>query len=234
LATLTVENYVKTIFRICGDGTRPAATGEVAAALRVSPGTVTSMLKTLSEAGLATYTPYEGVRLSQAGDELALKIVRRHRLIELFLTRVLGLGWDEVHEDAEQLEHAVSDRLIERIDAFLGRPEFDPHGDPIPSAQGTLARPDVRPLAECPPGCRFQLSRVLDQSADFLRYLRDAGLGLATVGLVVANQPEAGILTIRLGDRETTLGLKAARQLLVAELNSRPTARAPKVAPANA
>ncbi len=142
MPSLTVENYVKTIFQICAaSGGEPAATGQVATALAVSPGTVTSMLKTLSESNLATYTPYEGVRLTAAGTALALRVVRRHRLIELFLVKTLEMTWDEVHEEAEHMEHAVSDRLIDRIDTFLGHPETDPHGDPIPRPTARLPIP---------------------------------------------------------------------------------------------
>ncbi|MCA9268593.1 MAG: metal-dependent transcriptional regulator, partial [Planctomycetales bacterium] len=127
MSSLTVENYVKSIYQICAQADNaPAATGALAAALGVSPGTVTSMLKTLAESGLASYTPYEGVRLTDAGSALALRVLRRHRLIEQFLANTLNLSWDEVHEEAENMEHAVSDMLVDRIDEFLGFPEFDP------------------------------------------------------------------------------------------------------------
>jgi len=216
LASLTVENYVKTIFKICQqDGVRLATTGRLASALSVSPGTVTSMLKSLSEAGLATYTPYEGVQLTDVGSELALTILRRHRLIESFLARVLDLGWDEIHEDAEQLEHAVSERLIARIDAFLGEPHFDPHGDPIPRADGSLPRRPLQNLSEFPLGESFELAQVSDQSPDFLRYLGSSGFSLGCRGEVIASRPEAGIVTVRLGDQEISLGTEAAQKVLV-------------------
>ncbi|MFM7035939.1 MAG: metal-dependent transcriptional regulator, partial [Planctomycetia bacterium] len=133
MPSLTVENYVKTIYQISAsqDG-NAASTGQIAAALGVLPGTVTSMLKTLDAARLATHKPYGGVSLTRAGTMLALRMIRRHRLIELFLLKTLDMTWDEVHDEAEHMEHAVSDLLVERIDAFLGRPEVDPHGDPIP------------------------------------------------------------------------------------------------------
>jgi DtxR family Mn-dependent transcriptional regulator len=213
---LIVENYVKAIFQICGgDATATAATGQVAAALKVSPGTVTSMLKTLSESGLASYTPYEGVRLSESGRELALRLLRRHRLFELFLARTLDLTWDEVHNDAEQMEHLVSDFLIERIDTFLGHPQVDPHGDPIPSADGTLPAHNTQPLAECQPGDRFNLARVADQSPEFLRFLTRSGFRLHVEGRVVENLPEAGTVTVEIEGRQTTLGRDAAAKLLV-------------------
>jgi DtxR family Mn-dependent transcriptional regulator len=217
LPSLTVENYVKAIYQICQDhGGSPAGTGQLAAALSVSPGTVTSMLKTLSESGLATYTPYEGARLTPAGAALALRVVRRHRLIELFLVKTLSLNWDEVHEEAENMEHAVSDLLINRIDAFLGYPQVDPHGDPIPRADGTLATYEARPLADCPAGFRFRLARVADQSSDFLRFLTESGLVLGTEGEVTANRPEAGIVALAVGSQQTTLGRAVAEKILVA------------------
>jgi DtxR family Mn-dependent transcriptional regulator len=216
LASLTVENYVKAIFQICANaGGEPAATGQVAAALAVSPGTVTSMLKTLSESSLVTYTPYEGVRLTSSGTALALRVVRRHRLIELFLVNTLKLSWDEVHEEAEHMEHAVSDRLIDRIDAFLGHPESDPHGDPIPRPDGSIANPVTRTLAACPVGDRFQVSRVVDQSPEFLRYLTSSGLVLGAAGAVTENEPAAGIVTVEIAGKKTTLGRQAAEKLLV-------------------
>lgn len=215
MASLTVENYIKAIYQICHASDGHAATGQLATALNVSPGTVTSMLKTLSEGKLVTYTPYEGVRLTSAGSALALRVVRRHRLIELFLVKTLDLSWDEVHEEAEHMEHAVSDRLIDRIDAFLGHPEADPHGDPIPRSDGTLTVPKSRSLAECQVGDAFQLSRVIDQSPEFLRFLSNAGLPLGVAGEVIANTPEGGIVTVRIAGAETTLGQAAAEKLLV-------------------
>ena len=214
--SLTVENYVKSIYQIgISQAGKPAATGQLAAALGVSPGSVTSMLKTLSESGLATYTPYEGVSLTVAGVALALRVIRRHRLIELFLAKTLDLNWDEVHEEAEHMEHAVSDLLVDRIDAVLGHPHVDPHGDPIPRADGSLDTPEVRPLAVCSPGDEFRLARVVDQSPQFLRYLTEAGLSLGTAGRVTANRAEAGTVTIELTSGEATLAREAAEKLLV-------------------
>jgi DtxR family Mn-dependent transcriptional regulator len=222
VTSLTVENYLKTIFQICqSQNDETAATGQVAAALNVSPGTVTSMLKTLNESGLATYTPYEGVRLTSAGSALALRVLRRHRLIELFLVRTLNLSWDAVHEEAENMEHAVSDMLIDRIDAFLGNPRVDPHGDPIPARDGSLESPARRTLAECQVGEGFRLARVVDQSPEFLRFLTESGLPLGTEGTVVANRTEAGIVTITIAGHETTLGHKAAQMILVTGLEGK-------------
>lgn len=216
MASLTVENYVKAIYQICAaNPNRAAATGQLSTSLEVSPGTVTSMLKTLSASGLATYTPYEGVRLTPAGSALALRVVRRHRLIELFLVQTLNLTWDEVHEEAEHMEHAVSDWLVDKIDAFLGRPVADPHGDPIPRADLSVEATPARSLSECQAGFEFRLSRVIDQTPEFLRYLTDSGLSLGIAGQVVANRSQADVVTINIDSHETTLGRAAADKLLV-------------------
>ena len=219
MVTLTIENYVKTIYQICleCDG-RPAATGHLAAALSVSPGTVTSMLKTLDDSGLAEYRPYEGVRLTASGKTLALRVLRRHRLIELFLVQTLGLSWDEVHDEAENMEHAISDFLVDRVDQFLGFPSSDPHGDPIPRADGTVDSVTRQSLVQWQVGQPFQLVRVLDQSPAFLRYLSDSGLQLGATGELASTCPEANVLTVVVGGGETTLSCDAAAKLLVADV----------------
>jgi DtxR family transcriptional regulator, Mn-dependent transcriptional regulator len=216
MPSLTVENYVKAIYQLshaAEDGA--VATGQISAALGVLPGTVTSMLKTLDESNLATYTPYEGVRLTPSGRGLALRVLRRHRLIEQFLSETLNLPWDEVHEEAEHMEHSVSDALVDRIDAYLGHPTTDPHGDPIPKADGTVEVADGRPLAECAIGDRFCIARVVDQSSEFLRYLSQAGVAIGAQGALVANDAKRERVTIRLGDDEKTLSHEAASKLMV-------------------
>ncbi|MEK6235994.1 MAG: metal-dependent transcriptional regulator [Planctomycetales bacterium] len=218
MASLTVENYVKAIYQLnVRQDDKPAGTGQLAQTLNVSPGTVTSMLKTLSESGLASYTPYEGVRLTSSGTALALRILRRHRLIELFLAQTLGLSWDEVHEEAEHMEHAVSDRLVDRIDEYLERPEVDPHGDPIPTADGAVRSLPGQALSHCQPGYKFQLTRVLDQSPEFLRFLTESGLSLGVRGEVAVNCEEAGVVTVSIGERDTTLGRAVAERIIVAD-----------------
>lgn len=216
MASLTIENYVKAIYQLSAGERGQAATGKLAEALRVSPGTVTSMLKTLSESGLAEYVPYEGARLTDAGRTLALRVLRRHRLIELFLVRTLQLSWDEVHEEAENMEHAVSDLLVDRIDAFLNYPATDPHGDPIPKADGTVAGSTGRCLSQLGVGQRFRVIRVIDQSPDFLRYLTETGLKLEATGTVIVNRSESGTITIEVAGQHTTLAHNIADRLLVA------------------
>ena len=206
--SLTVENYVKTIYQIMSTQEGgPVTTGQLAAALGVSPGTATSMVKTLDAARLATHRPYEGVSLTRAGRVLALRVIRRHRLIELFLMRTLDMSWDEVHDEAEHMEHAVSDLLVDRIDVFLGRPGVDPHGDPIP-------RGDAHSL-ESSEADGFRLARVIEQSPEFLRYLTESGLSLGATGTVERNPDGAGLMQVRLAQRMLALSLDAASKLLV-------------------
>jgi DtxR family transcriptional regulator, Mn-dependent transcriptional regulator len=216
VASLTIENYVKAIYQLSAARDEPAAaTGRLAESLGVSPGTVTAMLKTLGESGLAEYVPYEGARLTDAGRTLALRVLRRHRLIELFLVQTLKLTWDEVHEEAENMEHAVSDLLIDRIDAFLDYPATDPHGDPIPKADGTVAGSPGRHLSALRPGTRFRVVRVIDQSPEFLRYLTETGLQLNAVGHVTANRGESGTISVEVNGHATTLAHTVADRLMV-------------------
>lgn len=222
MASLTIENYVKAIYQLSAEGGGEiAATGKLAESLGVSPSTVTSMLKTLGESGLAQYTPYEGARLTDAGRSLALRVLRRHRLIELFLVQTLKLTWDEVHAEAENMEHAVSDLLIDRIDTFLGRPESDPHGDPIPRADGTIAETAGGALSGLGTGERFRIVRVSDQSPEFLRYLAETGLRIGAEGSVVEMRLQAGVVVLRVGTRDTTLSREIADKLVVARIGGR-------------
>src|SRR5207342_3603924 len=176
LPSSTVENYLKAIYQ--GQSTLPPGQrllpmGHVAAAVGVTPGTATTMVKALAESGLAEYEPYSGVRLTKAGEKLAARVLRRHRLIELFLVQVMGMSWTEVHDEAEQLEHAVSDRLIELIDEMLGRPARDPHGDPIPTAEGTMRSAPGETLLTCPVGRQLKVMRITDQDPVFLQFIED-------------------------------------------------------------
>src|SRR6186713_2874174 len=172
LASSTVENYLKAIYAgvaRLSHGQRLLPMGQLAAAVGVTPGTATTMVKTLAESGLVEYEPYTGVALTDAGEKLAALVVRRHRVVELFLVRVMGYRWDEVHDEAEQLEHVVSDHLINRMDEMLGRPEVDPHGDPIPDPEGIVKQQDAQSLLTCPLNTRVTVTRVIDQDKVFLR-----------------------------------------------------------------
>src|SRR5271165_7236244 len=182
MESATVENYLKAIYQL-SDASGGAPTGELARRLKITPGSVTLMLQRLAETGLVKYAAHQGVRLTKKGEKVAVRVVRNHRLLELYLAHALGLPWDEVHEEAENLEHAVSDRLVARIDEYLGHPDRDPHGDPIPDAAGKFRTREGTPLAECAAEISFVLLRVPDRWPDFLRYLRDGGLTVGTNGV---------------------------------------------------
>jgi len=219
LPSQTVENYLKTIHvaqAALGDPTALVPMGQLASALGVVPGTATTMMKTLAESGLVRYEPYMGVRLTPAGDKLASLVLRRHRLIELFLVKVLGMSWAEVHDEAEQLEHAVSERLIDRIDNMLGRPAVDPHGDPIPTAEGTIAPADHIDLASAPIGVRVTVERVMDQDPGFLRFIEQRNLMPGRQLTVEERDLAADSLGIRSAEgAATTVGLRAAAKVMV-------------------
>ncbi len=176
--TISVENYLKAIYHLeQRDGGR-VKTKSIAGALDISLPSVTSMLKSLSADDLVVYERYKGVTLSESGRLAALKVVRKHRLIELFLVSTLDYSWDEVHHEAERLEHAISDDLAARIESFLDFPQFDPHGDPIPAADGTLPSREAHalPLSSLASGSMACLERVLDQDPELLRHLTRIGL----------------------------------------------------------
>lgn len=219
LPTQTVENYLKTIYlaeldRSTSDGLVPM--GQLAAALGIAPGTATTMVKTLSESGLVHYEPYSGVRLTPAGERLASLVLRRHRLIELFLVRILGMNWSEVHDEAEQLEHAVSDRLIDRIDEMLGRPTVDPHGDPIPSREGTVPDTDDVDLLTAPVGAPLEITRVVDQDPEFLRFVERHHLIPGNQLVIAERDPASDAVRVTSHDgRETAIGVRAASKVLV-------------------
>jgi DtxR family Mn-dependent transcriptional regulator len=217
MATSTVEDYLKCILlEEQQAGAARVPTGRVAQALAVTPGTATAMVQTLAASGLLDYEAYEGVRLTAAGRGLALHVLRRHRLLELFLVRVLGFDWSEVHAEAERLEHAVSERVVERLDELLGRPTEDPHGDPIPSASGEVADAGRTTLAELPAGRRARVARIGDQGADFLRLVERLGLRPGTRVKVAGRDPAADTLELELGRGKTaSLGLRAAAKIFV-------------------
>jgi DtxR family transcriptional regulator, Mn-dependent transcriptional regulator len=218
LPSSTVENYLKAIHH--GQSTLPKGQrllpmGHVASALSVTPGTATTMVKALAESGLVEYEPYSGVRLTKAGDKLAALVLRRHRLVELFLVQVMGMSWDEVHDDAEQLEHVVSDRLIERIDAMLGHPTHDPHGDPIPDSHGAIAQRHLDSLLTCPLNTPLRVTRIADQDPAFLRFIEHNSLKPGQSIAVEARDAAADSVVLRAKDRTLTIGARAASKLLV-------------------
>jgi len=217
MPTSTVEDYLKCIFLAQqSSGDHLISTGQIAAALGVAPGTATAMVKTLAESGLAEYEPYSGVRLKSSGEKLAAHVLRRHRLVELFLVQVMGMDWSEVHAEAELLEHAVSDRLIDRIDEMLGRPEVDPHGDPIPSVSGELEPLDDPTLLDCPLNVLVRVVRVTDQDKDFLRLIDRYGLVPGRQMRVTARDEQADTVSLApTAGKPVSLGFRAASKILV-------------------
>lgn len=222
-ASSTVEDYLKCIFlaeheaRL--EGAELVPMGRIAARLEVAPASVTAMMKTLAESGLIAYEPYSGVRLLPAGRKLATHVLRRHRLIELFLVNVMGYDWSEVHSEAELLEHSVSERMIGRMDEMLGHPSVDPHGDPIPSADGHLEIVDHPSLLKCPLKCAVEVVRVTDQDAEFLRFAEREGLAPGRQVEVSSRDETAGSVAVVSGGRQFSLGFPAASKVLVREAN---------------
>jgi DtxR family Mn-dependent transcriptional regulator len=218
VASSTVENYIKRLY--LEQQHRPGelvSMGKLASAMGVVPGTATTMVKALSDAGLVSYEPRGGVKLSRGGEQLALHVLRRHRLVELFLVKVLGLDWSEVHAEAEELEHAVSDKVLERIDALLEHPSVDPHGDPIPPPKGRPhATPPRNTLADCEPGKTYRIARVVDQSTSFLQFIDRCGLVPGVTITTEGREEMADAIRVRTrGADPVTLGTSAATKLQV-------------------
>jgi DtxR family Mn-dependent transcriptional regulator len=218
MPTSTVEDYLKRIYlEEASDPEARVATGKVAEALAVTPGTATAMIKTLADSGLVVYEPYAGVRLTEAGRKLAAHVIRRHRLVEQFLVQVMGMNWGEVHAEAEILEHAVSERLIDRMDEMLGYPTTDPHGDPIPTNQGEVQPSHIyESLAVCPIGVSQFVARVTDQRAEFLRLLERHRLMPGQPVVVRSRDALADTVEVRTeGGSDLRLGMRAAASVLV-------------------
>ena len=219
LPSSTVENYLKTIYKAQvaqGSERWLVPLGQLASALEVAPGTATTMAKALAESGLVDYEPYAGVRLTPAGEKLAALVLRRHRLMELFLVQVVGMSWAEVHEEAERLEHAASDRLIDRIDSMLGRPSVDPHGDPIPDSDGAVDMPDYQTLLTCPVESPVVLTRIIDQDSEFLQFLENNDLKPGQTINVEARDRAADHVLVRGKDnQQIMIGMRAAAKLQV-------------------
>jgi len=218
--TRSVEDYLKAIYHLSEAGT-PAATSDIAHLLDHAPASVTGMVKRLSEQGLLEHVPYKGVELTPVGRRAALRMVRRHRILESYLVAFLDYTWDAVHEEAERLEHAVSDALIERMALALGNPSVDPHGDPIPAPDGTMAELVYTPLTEVPVGESVQLRRVETGQADRLRYFAEHGLVPGAAVVVTGRQPFGGPVALRTSAGEQLLGAELAGLLLCAREGAR-------------
>lgn len=222
--TAPVEDYLKAIYEITQrDGT--ASTNEVAAALDVAAASVTGMIRRLAQQGYLDHVPYRGVQLTAEGRRAALRTIRRHRIIETYLTRVLDYAWDRVHDEAERLEHAASDELIDRMAAALGNPTEDPHGAPIPTAEGSVDERRHRTLADLAVGERARMVRVSDKNPSLLRYLAEIALQPGADVEVIAKAPFDGPLTLRIGAEEPMVGPNLAEQVLVESVETKSRAR---------
>ena len=210
-----IEDYAKAIYSLAGRTGGAVSTNALAERLGVTPASVSAMVKKLDDRGLVEHVPYKGVALTPAGKRVALEVLRHHRLLETYLAEHLGVPWDRVHEEAEALEHVLSEYLEARIAAKLGNPTHDPHGDPIPSAELEIAEGDTVALSSLEAGARGHFVRVSDSDPEMLRYLAERGVALGDALEVLERQPFDGPLTVRFGDRLLTLGGALARAMRV-------------------
>ncbi len=220
----TIENYLKAIYTLAGE----SASGEagmkaVATLVGVTIGTASTMVKRMAADRLVKYERFGGVKLTAKGQKIAVDVVRRHRLIELFLVRTLGLDWSVVHDEAERMEHALSPVVLDALDRFLGHPDFDPHGDPIPDSRGSFKHAPLLPLTSVSTGTKVRVARVLDQTESSLRFLKANGLAVGALARVEGTEPGAGIVSVTNAERErVSLSIQAAGKVLVKTCVDRP------------
>jgi len=212
--TPAIEDYLKAIYTLQQQG-GAVSTSMLGEQRGSKPGSVTGMIKKLAEMNLVQHTPYQGVQLTPSGERIALEVIRHHRLIELYLVEALGYSWDEVHDEAERLEHVISEKLEARIAARLGNPDVDPHGDPIPTLEGALPISDDLRLADLAVAERVRIVRVRDQGAERLRYLADLGLVPGACIEVVESAPFDGPISLRVGPTVHALDRRLARAIVV-------------------
>jgi DtxR family Mn-dependent transcriptional regulator len=213
--TAPAEDYLKAIYDLERSG-NAAGTNEIAAQLAIAPASVSGMVRRLADQGLIEHERYHGVRLTEAGRRAALRTIRRHRIIEAYLAQALGYAWDRVHDEAERLEHAASDELIDRMAAAIGEPARDPHGAPIPTREGSVDDPSLRSIDDLTVGARARVRRVSDRDGDRLRYLAELGMTPGTAFEILERAPFDGPITVRLDDgSHRSVGRTLARQVLV-------------------
>jgi DtxR family Mn-dependent transcriptional regulator len=216
LLSFTEENYLKVIYALSGGPGSRIANQEIAERLALNPATVTEMLRRLHQKQLIDYSRSLGARLTPEGEQLALQVVRKHRLWETFLVEKMEFSWDEVHDVAEQLEHVQSEKLLEKLDKLLGYPKFDPHGDPIPDPKGRLPIAEAIPLSECPAGKSYRLTGVRNHSSSFLKYLDRIGLHLNDlIELEEARDFDQSVQVLLPGNNRTVFSTEVAGSLLV-------------------
>jgi DtxR family Mn-dependent transcriptional regulator len=209
-----IEDYLKAIYKLQNDDGAVSTTG-IARALSVSSASVTNMIKRLDQLGLAQYKSYKGVTLTEAGNKIALEIIRHHRLLETYLKEVMGYSWENLHEEAEHLEHHISEEFESRIDQMLGYPTHDPHGDPIPTRDGHVEDTVDDPLSDAPVGRKVMVQRVSDEDPVLLNYLEELGLLPGAEVYVIEKAPFDGPLTVHIGQQERMVGFSVARNVFV-------------------
>lgn len=213
-----IEDYLKSIYTLA-ETESPVSTSRLADARDVKPGSVTSMVQRLAKLNLVDYEKHYGVVLTESGEKIALEVIRHHRLLELYLSEALGFGWDEVHEQAELLEHVISEKLEERIAAVLGNPTHDPHGDPIPAKDGTIIQEETRPLTAVSPGESVIITRIPDDgNSERLRYLAELGLIPGTEIMITAVAPFNGPISFNIAGASKVIGYTIAQSVLVSDL----------------
>jgi DtxR family transcriptional regulator, Mn-dependent transcriptional regulator len=196
----SIQDYLKTIYELRHENDQPATTNELAARLNVAAASVTGMLKKLADMKLVDYERYQGAVLTPGGEKIALEVIRHHRLIELYLTEAMGYSWDQVHAEADKLEHAISEAFEDKISSMLGDPKVDPHGDPIPAKDGTVAASSRHTLLEARAGSTVRIERVRDENPDLLRAVAELGLRPGTVVTVSSHDPSGVTITLANGE----------------------------------
>jgi len=214
MPSISVENYLKNIYEL-ESGEKKVTTTLLAAKLRISPASVTDMVKKLSKKGFLRHVPYKGVEVTEKGKRSALKIIRKHRLWEMFLVEVLHFSWDTIHEEAEEFEHIMSERMEEKIDEVLGCPKVDPHGDPIPQKDGTIKKMNLQPLGEAEEGATVRVLRVNDSNPEMLQYASSIGLSLNKRIVVKQKNKFDNSMIVRIGPKETVISSVLSHNIFV-------------------
>ena len=214
MPSISAENYLKNIYEL-ESGRKKVTTSRLASKLKISPASVTDMVKKLSEKGFLRHEPYQGVTVTEKGKRSALQIIRKHRLWEMFLAEVLHFSWDTIHEEAEEFEHIMSERMEEKIDEVLGHPKVDPHGDPIPQKDGTIQKMNLQPLAEAGEGTTVRVLRVHDANPELLQYASSIGLSLNKRIFVKQKNKFDDSLVVKIGTRETVVSSVLAKNIFI-------------------
>ncbi len=221
MITPTIEDYLKSIYSLEQSNNQgiPVSTNEIANAMNVSPSSVTKMLKKLSEIGFVEYTSHQGVRLTNIGVKSALYVIRKHRLLELFLQKYLNYSWDEVHEEACKLEHCISEKFENTINNMLGEPKFDPHGEPIPTKQGTIPEINAISLTVVKPGSKVKIRWIKNDKPELLKYLEEIGIQPNTEVFIDEIDSFGGTVAININETQKWIGVEVAQDIFVTPEN---------------